>query len=953
MRRAFVTTTDPGSSNARFFEIVANVIIENETHAFTFSQVVCLCWTNLCHPAAEIRRHAFRALNAIHRRSTATISLGQYEAGIQSLSPGIYLYAYRQITDVLADSHPAQSGVVLAQITGWIPRIAEGGYDRLPLLLLQSLEYWVANLNLMTQDTVELSAEGGEALLHLMTLTVRYVDVYAEQITAMWTRLLDAPHQHNGHATIRFLLEQSQKVGSPAFISCSAKVIACLCNTSIGMQLFNGLCGVIEPARILPNVEHRLTFPDAGDADLWSSLDVLFGDEQRLLLGTGQFALLFLSDVALERPWENSEPLPTLLHAIFTHLDYRHPHVQQRARHMLIQVLRAWMPAYEELDLDVTFPIAGLQSELTALEGDLADKLWTDEDAHDIVLGKMKRLCSRVLALIEPLFPTFAAQWGSLALTWATGCAVRSIAFRSLQLFRAILPPVSQDDLGILVGRLSNTIAGEDEQLQSYSVEILTTLTALCATPHIDVKLLPQTFWCACACLSTTVEQEFIHAVALVNVLMDRLDLNDPLVEDMLLSSRPPGWRGPASLQPAILTGLRSSVASTPAFDLLRRLSDVTSNRLIDPSGSRMRDVYTMVLPWCLQDMTSEPRDPVLSTFATRIAELADADKCPSISRIMTSFVKARFRTKDDFLRQSVLSLREHFSTDSWGEVVTLLISLVLNGEKWLRQHTLQILKVLFQQKTAKNPVDLLGSELLMPLLRLVDSDVASQALEVLEEPMAISGGLAAKHVLRMSMQIAPSTDEINSQGEVYGIPQDSGWCVPKVDEARMACRANVEAVFDTCKSNMRPSRIHFHPEIDLVRQQRRVTMEDLHEDVGDLVQDLHELSSFFQRESLPPTRRAAPPGQVTMPTQSNVARWTAILAKSTENPADMPQTPFLDVFRVHQGQDEDFSDESAPYSDSDGESDLFYFDSPAFLNGRTIVNGDDYANEYAVAHDH
>jgi hypothetical protein len=89
------------------------------------------------------------------------------------------------------------------------------------------------------------------------------------------------------------------------------------------------------------------------------------------------------------------------------------------------------------------------------------------------------------------------------------------------------------------------------------------------------------------------------------------------------------------------------------------------------------------------------------------------------------------------------------------------------------------------------------------------------------------------------------------------------------------------------------------------------------------------------------------------MPTQSNVARWTAILAKSTENPADMPQTPFLDVFRVHQGQDEDFSDESAPYSDSDGESDLFYFDSPAFLNGRTIVNGDDYANEYAVAHDH
>jgi hypothetical protein len=959
MRRAFVTTNDPANSNGRFFEIVANVICETETHVFSFSQIVCLCLSNLCHSVAEIRRHAFRALDAVHRRAgSLPLSLNPYEAGIQSMSPGTYLYAYRRITDVLANVHQHSSGAVLAQVTSWMPRITDSGYARLPLLLLQSLECWVSNLDLMTADKTQLSSEGGAVLLQLMTLTLRYVDSYAEQISSMWTRLLDAPHQHNGHAAIRFLLEQSQKIGSPAFAACAAKVVACLSHSSIGTQLLNGLCGVIEPARILPDVDHKLNFPPQSDADIWSTLDALFGDEPRLTLGTGQYAMLFLSDIAPERPWENAERLPIILHAVFSHLDHRHPFVQQRARHMLVQILRAWIPAYEELELDSMVKVASLQDNITTLEKDLVDGVWTEEDTQEATMQKMQDLSARVLRMMQPVVPTIATEWGSLALTWATGCAVRLIAFRSLQIFRSILPPITKDDLGILIGRLSNTISGEDEQIQDYSVEIIKTLTALCSTAHIDVKLLPQIFWCGMACLSTTSEKEFVHTVTLMNVLLDKLELSDPAVEDLLLSRRPSDWKGSSAMQPAVLMGLRTSVAYQPTFKLLQRMTEVSSGAIIDPTNARLRDLYTAFLPWCLQDMSSEIRDPGISAFATAIAAIAEAQERPSLARIMISFVKARFRTKDDFLRQSVMSLREHFSAEYWVDVVTLLIGLVLNGERWLRIQTLQILKILFQQKTATNPVELLGSELLMPLLRLVDSDVASQALEVLEEPMAISGGLAAKHVLRMSMHMAPSTDEVDSQAEVFGVPLDSGWCVPKMAEAQKRCRANVEAVFDTCKSSMRPSRIHFHPEADIqVQQMFSNNMHDSpDDDVGDLVQDLHELNSFFQAETAPSPRRASPPRRVAMPTQSNVARWAAILAKSQSGHGgqDIPQTPFLDVFRVDHVNDE-WSDNSGDGSDSDAESDLFYYDSPAFHMkrfGHTDGAYSAHTNGHTISHD-
>lgn len=924
LRRAFVTTSDADTSNGRFFEVVAEVISTTEQHAFTFSQAVCLGLSNLCHPLVQVRRNAFRVIETIQSRSTAMVSIAQYEAGIRSSSPGTYLHVYRMLSGALAQEHTRQATSLVTQIANWLPQISEGAHGRLSLLLLQSLEQWVANIDLMTDES-ELSHEGANVLCQMMALTLRYVDAYAEQIQMLWSRLVSPPHDSNGHATIRFLLEQSQKVGSAAYAGCASKVVACLCGSSIGRQIFDDLCSIIDPIRMLQNVEHKLKFPTPEDTAIWSTLDALFGEQPRLQLGTAQFALLFLSDVALERPWEMERHLPLILHVAIMHVDNRNIFVQQRTRHIIMQVLRLWLPLYEDLDtISQTDRVAARVAVLN-LEEKMAGKLWKEDDSSDETLPKMKTLCSEVLAVLGPLCPDLAERWGSLALSWATGCAVRAIAFRSLQVFRAIMPAISKDDLGIIIGRLSVTISGSEEQLQSYTVEIILALTGLAQSPRMDVAALPQLFWCACACLLTTVEREFVHAVSLVEALLSTVDLNDPNMADLLLSHRPSDWIGSASLQRSLLSGLRSSTTFAATFDLLRRLTTINDDQLVDPSEDRVRDLYTLVLPWCLRDMTSNNRDINLQEFAERIGQLAELEDRPSIGRIMVSFAKSRFRTKDDFLRQSVLSLKEHYGADHWGDIVTLLVGMLLNGERWMRLYTLQILKVLFQQKTAQNPVDLLGSELLMPLLRLVESDVATEALAVLDEPMTISGGPKAKHVLRMSMPLHARAAVVDPEASVFGIPEDSGWCIARVDKARATCRANVEAVFDTCKMNLRPSRIHFEPELEPL---------DVHvqDEVGDLVHDLHELSSFF-------TDAPRGPSMVLpthAPSQQSVAKWAAILAKSRDDPEDIPPTPFVDIFRVDGASE--YSDPSDD-SGSDTESDHFIFDSPAYHRGHTSTS--------------
>ncbi|KAI0938631.1 hypothetical protein AcV5_000269 [Taiwanofungus camphoratus] len=211
LRRAFVTTRELDTSNARFFEVVSDVICNSSAHAFSFSQVVCLGLSNLCHPLLEIRRRAFHILEVVHEQSSGLISMVQYEAAVCSSAPSAYLHAHRLISDVLAGEHPDQAISVLAQFAGWIPRVFDSLSERGPLLLLQSLEYWVPNIDLMVDDKSELSREGRTALYHLMALTLRYAESHAEQVLVLWTRLVDAPYQSNGYAAIRFLLEQSHK----------------------------------------------------------------------------------------------------------------------------------------------------------------------------------------------------------------------------------------------------------------------------------------------------------------------------------------------------------------------------------------------------------------------------------------------------------------------------------------------------------------------------------------------------------------------------------------------------------------------------------------------------------------------------------------------------------------------------------------------------------------------
>lgn len=270
--------------------------------------------------------------------------------------------------------------------------------------------------------------------------------------------------------------------------------------------------------------------------------------------------------------------------------------------------------------------------------------------------------------------------------------------------------------------------------------------------------------------------------------------------------------------------------------------------------------LFTASLPWCLHAMDQGPLDQAMLVLAEDIAHLASLENKASVERIMTSFAKGRFRTKDDFLRQIVAALREHFLPSHALGVVTLLLGLTLNSRDWLREKTMLILKLVFQAPEARALLATYGAELLMPLLHLLDTPFASHALEVLNEPITIQGGPAASAVLRMSMAFGDGDVLVDNIGEFFGTPEDSGWSVAKVQEQSAFSRQNALAVFNTLASTARvQSSAHFslqfaetamyqpgfhHQQLSIDSIPQASSGE--HATLGKLVGDLASLRQFF-----------------------------------------------------------------------------------------------------------
>jgi hypothetical protein len=775
-----------------YFATVAEVLLENPGYPCDVRQPLTLGLFKSGDEDYETRALAARLLEATEIRFYGSSCIREFKSSITSKTMVIYKRALFNLSTRFATDHSEDAFMIFSELTKMFHRVSDMSRRDILAVLLP----WVQTVELKVEANDDPSPSAIMVICNLLEITVAFSDRIQNEVEALWVALANGRYPRNIKVVIDFIIHCSLAKRDIGLVKQSRKIMLYLTSTAGGYTLINTLLSYLRPKHMIP--QH----PEPHDLSIAKSMYPHVADLSDLLPRTkeatfsyGQLGMIFLVDLVLSPQADMlKESLPVILHVAFVLLDHYLPIVHDQARELLVLIIHAFGSGESGTELCDRLRHKDPQS------------YWAYDDLNSGKDGArtpvtMHQLVLDVLKVFEDSIPGIQQLWARIALSWATTCPVRHIACRSFQIFRCLLSFLDQSMLADMLARLSNTISDNTPDIQGFAMQILMTLNAV--TAELDSEELinfPQLFWATVACLSSMHEQEFVEVLSILEKFLSKIDLDSPDTVSCLASTFPPKWEGKFNgLQEAVMHGLRSANAWDPTLRVLDRLNQLQPSEIV-AGPNRLVIALATNIPRYLHALEIGEVSSDVMASADRLREMCDEQNLVGLSRILISLGKGRFRTKKDFLNQIAQAMRLQFFPDAEVPVLTFFLGILSNKTRWVKVEAMEMLKlVLPMVDLQKEEFVGVGADIISPLLRLLQTDFAEQALSVLDEAASIPASNMDKHVLRMSLGNRTIRKEYERTATMFGIPDESGWAVPMPAITSNRTRNNVHAVFYTC----------------------------------------------------------------------------------------------------------------------------------------------------------
>lgn len=862
-----------------YFEVVTQVLLEHVDYPMPFWRLLGIGLYTLGSEQSEIRSKSASVLRALEERQQRNSKIQDFDISISDKTKAVYKLAQFEISRRLSKQHSELAFHIFSEFTFYFNGLRPAAQRNMVAAILP----WIQIIELQVDPNGGPTAQSYVLLANLFEITIKSSSALHNEVQALWQALATGPHPGNVQLVLDFIMSLCLDRREQNFVEYAKQIVVFLSSTPSGGKVVEFLLMQITPKAMIPN-EKRETLPPPPDTSQFPYLAEL---SEALPIGAkqagfslGQLSLILLVDLMVSPVLPKAEDVPLLLQVVTVLWDHYTPLVQDQAREMLIHLIHELVISQIEDETTMSTKKTA-ENFIDSIRKHDPRVIWAYEDSNgkvddgeNKVPAGMEYLTTEVVNNFEVSYPRIKEQWGKLSLTWATSCPVRHLACRSFQIFRCILTSLDQAMLADMLARLSNTVADEDTEIQTFSMEILTTLkTLIYKLGPADLITFPQLFWTTCACLDTINEREFLEARGMLEELLVKLDLSDPKIARLLLEGKPPRWEGPfEGLQPLIYKGLRSSSCLDQSLATLDKLIQLPSDDLVGDDSRLLFGIWAN-FPRFLHAMDQDTIDTASMTSASILAEVAESQGYTTVSCALNGFAASRYRTSKDFLAQLVSAISEAFFPMWDFRSLVFLVGLLTNSIPWFKIKTMRILCVIIPDINMRKPeIASHGPDLISPLLRLLQTEYCMQALEVLDHIMIMTGTPMDKHHLRMSMTSASSRSirkEYERTQSLFGIPEDSGWSIPMPAKHAETTRANVHAAFYMCQSaestdsgTAQTPDVEFH--VDdfqygyFTPQDRADTMmsDDGRGDgnIGDLVMKLDSLDDFFEDSLHSPT---------------------------------------------------------------------------------------------------
>lgn len=866
-----------------YFVVTTQILQEHPNYPCPFWKLLALCLFTLGHEQSDVRSKSLTVLRALETKQRRNSKIQDFDISISDKTQAVYKLAQFEISRRLTDSYTDLAFHVFSEFTLYFKDLQPAAQRNVVAVVLP----WIQSIELKLDPSGGPTAQSYVFLANLIELTIKSSGALHNEVQALWQALATGPHPGNVRLVMDFIISLCLERREQNFVEYAKQIVVFLSTTNSqpGSKVVEFLLMQISPRAMVPN-EKRDVIPPPTDVNQFPYCADL---EEVLPVGTkqagfslGQLSMILLVDLMVAPVQISSEGVPLLLHVVTVLWDHYMPLVQDQAREMVVHLIHELVISRldDRISASAKKSIEDLVDQVRRHEQGV---VWGYEDSngkvddHDNkVPPSMEYLTTELIKAFEPQIPGLKEQWSRLSLTWATSCPVRHLACRSFQIFRCVLTFLDQTMLGDMLARLSNTIADEDPEIQSFAMEILTTLKTLIVKLEPDrLTTFPQLFWTTCACLESINEREFLESVEMLDEWLSKVDFRSPKILRILADGQPARWDGIfEGIQPLLYKGLRSSLCWQPTLDIMDKLVQLPSDSLV---GDEDRLFFSLLanFPRFLQELEQGiPGEGTLNT-AHILTKEAKRQGLETIAMALGDYTAGKFvRSSHDFLGQYFSTIREYYLPHYDFKMITFMVGLLTNSLSWVKVQTMRILCIALPEIDMRNP-ELAGhgSDLISPLLRLLQTEFCMEALEVLDNIMAMSGSHMDKHHLRMSMTRSTSKairKEYERTQSLFGIPEASGWAIPIPAKKTDATRANIHAAFYMCQGPEGSSpeatptaSVEFETEeipydyFDVNRERGADMMSDgMREEapMGDLVTKLDSLDDFFDEPASPTT---------------------------------------------------------------------------------------------------
>jgi hypothetical protein len=458
----------------------------------------------------EVRICAFEMLRLISIRNIE--GPFPFEALSVCYSPysSIYQKAVVTVSAFLAFSLPSLAFDVINEVAYRLDQIRALDLTS----VLTSLPAWIATISLSFEPDGQGLSQRSAAVLHnLLFISIKIDHHYEELVANLW-QTLSLPESNVKPIIVFFTRMVMEKRNPDVLVSCG-RIFSFMSRNERNVKYLSELLvsHLIPKAMILP-ARSSSKYMDKVDrgADFVADLDGIFPDMPRNpAFNSGQICSLFMAHVFVDKMELAIPYLPLLLHTIVIHLDHYNEFIFEGLHRFLFILIKGLAPKLEQKE--------SLKSVETILLESMGKRLWVYEDVNlktqDLLSIKhISKLVKLIISLFQPLNPNIAEEWGLIALKWSTTCPVRHLAGRSLQIFREISPEFNLHMLADLLARLSNTIASNVEDIQSFALDLLITMKSMVSMiTTANLRVFPNFFWSLMICLQSPLMHEYLESV--------------------------------------------------------------------------------------------------------------------------------------------------------------------------------------------------------------------------------------------------------------------------------------------------------------------------------------------------------------------------------------------------------------------------------------------------------